>query len=450
MQRHPLTFRIIGLVVLSVVALPPAEAQVVSPALVSQFAAELDEARDIFNEDLRMFEQGRWEGAEQNFREVMRRFPDNAIADRSSYYHIRTLVRLNRATQALEEIGAFPTRFPDSRWLSDVHEERLRLTNNLPRVMAFQAPAAPPAPPAPPAAELPPVPPAPPAPPRPFEFADLEEVIEQSMEGMEERMMEAREGFRVAESVLRGMQGVVAGGEEVDPETSLQQEILRSLFRNDPDRALEVAADRLEANPSDPVVMANFHMIAREDSDASLEMLANLAKNSPDDRVRKEAIFWISRWDGDEDRVVEVLLDILPTIDDDETASSVAFSLSRVDSESAVQALLTIANDAVRNVELRKNAIFYIGRTDAGNQVDALRQIYSNASDSEEIRKQVAFALSRLDEDDEGGAGAIALMGEIARNDPSIEVKKQAVFWLGRMDSPEALQILEDLLRGPQ
>ena len=121
-------------------------------------------------------------------------------------------------------------------------------------------------------------------------------------------MREAREGFRIAERVLRGMQGVVAGGQEVDPETGLQQEILRSLFRNDPDRALAVAAERLEANPSDPVVMANFHMIAREDSDASLEMPTNLAKHSPDDRVRKEAIFWISRWDGDEERVVGGLL----------------------------------------------------------------------------------------------------------------------------------------------
>ena len=212
------------------------------------------------------------------------------------------------------------------------------------------------------------------------------------MEGMEERMREAREGFRIAERVLRGMQGVVAGGAggrsrnrpaAGDPSVAVPE--------RPGSRARELAAERLEANPSDPVVMANFHMIAREDSDASLEMPTNLAKHSPDDRVRKEAIFWISRWDGDEKRVVGVLLDILPTIDDDETASSVAFSLSRVDSESAVQAVLTSANDPSRNVELRKNVIFYIGRTDVGNQVDALRQIYSNGSDSEEIRKQVAF-----------------------------------------------------------
>ena len=115
-----------------------------SPALVSQFAAEQDDARDIFNDGLRMFEQGRWEQAEQGFRAVLRRFPDNAITDRSSYYLIRTLVRMSQATQALSEIGLFPTRFPDSRWLSDVREERFRLTNNLPRAMALQAPPAPP------------------------------------------------------------------------------------------------------------------------------------------------------------------------------------------------------------------------------------------------------------------------------------------------------------------
>ena len=55
----------------------------------------------------------------------------------------------------------------------------------------------------------------------------------------------------------------------------------------------------------------------------------------------------------------------------------------------------------------------------------------------------MTFALSRIDDE----SGAVALLGEIARNDQSTEVRKQAVFWLGRMDTPEAMQILGDLLR---
>ena len=172
-------------------------------------------------------------------------------------------------------------------------------------------------------------------------------------------------------------------------------------------------------------------------------MLENIAKNSDSEKARRDAIFWISRWDGDESRVVDVLVNILPSITDDETAAAVAFSLSRVDSADAVGALVTIANDQNRNEELRKSAVFHITRTDIGDPIDAFRQIYQNASDSEEIRKQVTFALSRVDDE----SGAVTLLGEIARNDQSTEVRKQAVFWLGRMDSPEAMQILGDLLR---
>ncbi len=251
----------------------------------------------------------------------------------------------------------------------------------------------------------------------------------------------AREGERAIRAIVQSRLG--EDDEDVDPEVSLQQEIMSAMLRNDPERAMEIAAERLAADPSDPVVLANFHMIARSDTEAALTMLENIATNSESEKARRDAIFWISRWDGDNDRVVDVLVNILPSITDDETAAAVAFSLSRVDSEKAVDALVTIANDQNRNEELRKSAVFHITRTDMGDPIAAFRQIYQNASDSEEIRKQVTFALSWVDDE----SGAVTLLGEIARNDASTEVRKQAVFWLGRSDLPEAMQILGDLLQ---
>ena len=64
----------------------------------------------------------------------------------------------------------------------------------------------------------------------------------------------------------------------------------------------------------------------------------------------------------------------------------VAFSLSRVDTESAVAALETLATDPSRSEELRKNAVVYISRTDVGNQVEALGRIYRSASTSADAR----------------------------------------------------------------
>jgi tetratricopeptide (TPR) repeat protein len=432
---------ILTLTVLLCVATPLVRAQSVSSFRPLPYMEE-DDARDIFNEGRRLYDQNDYLEAEQKFQEVIRRFPDNAIADRTAYYLIRTLVRRARASEALTEIAMFPTRYPGSRWATDVQEEQLRLTNQLPRTRAYLAPA-PPAPPVPRAQQAPP---ALPAAPVAAVGTGVERAIEQSMRELERTMRAANAGVRMAEREIRGLQGRLGGVEDeddVDPEVSLQQEIMSAMLRNDPERAMEIAAERLAADPSDPVVLANFHMIARSDTEAVLIMLENIAKNSDSEKARRDAIFWISRWDGDESRVVDVLVNILPSITDDETAAAVAFSLSRVDSADAVGALVTIANDQNRNEELRKSAVFHITRTDIGDPIDAFRQIYQNASDSEEIRKQVTFALSRVDDE----SGAVTLLGEIARNDQSTEVRKQAVFWLGRMDSPEAMQILGDLLR---
>src|ERR1700693_3577453 len=55
-----------------------------------------DEARDIFNAGLQFYDQSRYADAERKFREVVQRFPGNAIADRAHYYLIRTLMQAGK------------------------------------------------------------------------------------------------------------------------------------------------------------------------------------------------------------------------------------------------------------------------------------------------------------------------------------------------------------------
>jgi HEAT repeat protein len=42
---------------------------------------------------------------------------------------------------------------------------------------------------------------------------------------------------------------------------------------------------------------------------------------------------------------------------------------------------------------------------------------------------------------------AASILGSVAGTDPDIEVRKQAVFWLGQIRTPEARQALENLLQ---
>src|ERR1019366_4891931 len=83
--------------------------------------------------------------------------------------------------------------------------------------------------------------------------------------------------------VGQGQFAVAGRGQRPDenPELTLQQEVLRVLFENNPDRAIEIATERLKADPSDPLVVANLYMLANSKSDKALPMLVVLAKTSP-------------------------------------------------------------------------------------------------------------------------------------------------------------------------
>src|ERR1051326_1655274 len=131
--------------------------------------------------------------------------------------------------------------------------------------------------------EIPPIPPMPPIPPLPPMPAGLAE-------------------FRF---FMRGQ------SESTDPAVRLQQEVFRTLLRNSPDRALELAADRLKADPGDPVVLANLSMIGSTNSPKALPLLVSIAKSSPNVNARREATMSIARTRGDKDALT--ILDDLYT-----------------------------------------------------------------------------------------------------------------------------------------
>jgi TolA-binding protein len=388
---------------------------------ITQSLLPPDEARDIFVAGQRLFDQGRLTDAESRFREVIRRFPKNQIADRADYYLIRSLIsQTGKRAEALSLIDGFAKQYPKSSWLNDVLELRIQMTNQVPetfeRILIAPAPA--PAPGGRPIyiTGLPspaPVPPAPPAPP----IAPLG-----------------------PGSV--GPFGVFVGAQSSDPEVSLQQEIMRAMFQSNADRAFEIATERLKANPGDPVVLASLNMIAQSRSAQAMPMLISIAKSSTNSRARKDAIYWLGQSRvGDRDAVVDTLVSLLPSLSE-EDSESVAYSLSQIRTDKSINALATIARDKGKNEKLRTSAVTWIGQTRAPNRVGLLEDIYKNSMDNSRIRSQITYALSQTRE-----SQAITVLGNLASSDPDIEVRKQAVYWLGQSRSPEAAQQLERLLQ---
>src|SRR5436309_753467 len=98
---------------------------------VQRFVEPADPARDLFNTGQKFFDQNRHADAERTFREVIEKYPKNAIVDRAEYYLIRTLTQTGRRAEALERINAFAKKYPKSTWQPDVEELKMGLTNQV-------------------------------------------------------------------------------------------------------------------------------------------------------------------------------------------------------------------------------------------------------------------------------------------------------------------------------
>ena len=386
-----------------------------------------DEARDLFIAGEVSYDQRKFLDAEKRFREVITRFPKNPIADKAEYYLIRTLTQTGKSAEALSRIDGFAKQYPRSNWLNDVQELRMRLTNQVPvnaEYILLQQPApvsgrgsargntparvqasgTPPTPPSPAA------PPSPAVVPSPFGYS-------------------FGSGFATFEF------------QSSDPEISFQQEIMRAMFMNNFQRALEIATERLKTNPGDPVVLSSLNVIATSRSAQAMPMLLDIAKNSTNSKARRDAIYWLGQSRGDRDAIVDTLVALMPSLSD-EDAEAVPFALSQIRTDKSLSALTSIARDKNKSEKVRNGAVFGISQSRAANRIGLLDDIYKNSMDNSKIRLQVLFALTQTREPQ-----ALTLLGNIASGDPDINVRKQAVFWIGQNRSPEAKDILERLLQ---
>ena len=227
-----------------------------------------------------------------------------------------------------------------------------------------------------------------------------------------------------------------------DPEISLQQEIMRAVFRNNAERGIEIAAERLKNDPADPVVLSNLHMVASSLSSQALPMLVSIVRSSTNLKARKDAIFWMGQSKAENrDAAVDTIAGLVPSLTEEE-AETAAFTLGQMRTEKALNALAGIARDTNRSEKVRSSAVSWIGESRLPNRVRLLEDVYKSTMDNRKVRLQLLFALGRMRDLQVAG-----ILGNIAASDPELEVKQQAVFWLGQMRNAEANQELEKLLR---
>lgn len=104
--------------------------------------------------------------------------------------------------------------------------------------------------------------------------------------------------------------------------------------------------------------------------------------------------------------------------------------------------LITIARDASRPEQVRRDAIFWVAQAAGDSATAGLATLTADDPDLE-IRKQAVFALSQI-----RSRNAVDQLIQIARTNRDPEIRRTAIFWLGQSRDPRALDYFEEVLRG--
>jgi len=159
----------------------------------------------------------------------------------------------------------------------------------------------------------------------------------------------------------------IKGGVAVNSEVGIQQEVFRSLLRNVPDRALDLAAERLKADPGDPVVLANLSAIASITSTKAQTLMLSIAKTSTNLDARRNAVSAISRSRNDKEGLA-LLEDLYNTSADNvDMRRTVVSSIGRMSDPRAVSVLARIARTDA-DMTIRRTAVQHLGNR---NEVEA-------------------------------------------------------------------------------
>jgi HEAT repeat protein len=243
-------------------------------------------------------------------------------------------------------------------------------------------------------------------------------------------------------------------------------------------------------------------LISQKRASDAVSTLLDVTRNDPNNEVRREAIFWLSQSKGEQ--AIPALDSVLFSSGDLEIRKQAVFALSRQSDPRARQALQRAAEDEKMPDDVRGDAIFWLGQgrtidlaffksffgkiksQDLRNRIltsvgqssmpeasawlldvardksldtetrkqaifwasqkrsvdlDQLATIYDQARGDTDFQQHLLFIYSQRRE-----SGAVDKLMAIAKSDPNVELRKQALFWLGQKNDPRVRQFIRDLI----
>jgi len=313
-----------------------AGAVVIFPSVgVSQSTIENSAARTLRSEGVDLRDHGRLAEAEKKFREALTKYPRAEQSDKTAYYLIDTLMKLQRLQEARSQINQFLRKYPQSTWNEYVAEFIVELEGILtPAGAIWNSPD-----------EV-----------RAAQFQD--------------DLMHGRNftAFGPPEQIYAARPLPSNAGERAV--------VLRQLILMDPERGIEFSKELLKADPSNPAVIPNLSVIANTNYPQRVPFLLSVWANpSSSPNVRNEAFFWYGRTNPDKGAVAKEIMTLLESKETEALASETLAGLT---------------------IPHHRAVLGQIASSSRSNKFDLMKKIYQRGS--QRLRTDLLMVISKLED----------------------------------------------------
>ena len=228
-----------------------------------------------------------------------------------------------------------------------------------------------------------------------------------------------------------------------DPDVEVREQAVFWLSQVDLPEAV-VALDSILRSSRDQAVQekAIFALSQHNSRRAAAALRAFASRSDAPQSLRENAIFWLSQSNDPEN--IPFLRTLFKQVRDQGSKDKIIFAISQKENAESQRWLLEIAGDRNETVHIRKQSLFWAGQMKGSPQ--EFFNLYDTFSDVE-MKEHLIFIYSQNQ-----SRAAVDKLMDIARNDPSAELRKKAVFWLGQSNDPRVPDFIASLLdrRPPQ
>jgi outer membrane protein assembly factor BamD (BamD/ComL family) len=214
---------------------------------------------------------------------------------------------------------------------------------------------------------------------------------------------------------------------------------LQSLFQADPERALGLALGLLgqDSKASATIQEAALGLIARHGGEKAWPTLVETARNPAlAAGVREQAIYWIAH-----QRSEQALAALIQLYDAEKTAElkdRLLYWLAHSENARAQAKVVEVARGD-NSTEARARAIYWIAHRRGAQAFDILNELYGAEKDAA-LKDRILYWFAHSQD-----PRAQAKVVEIARNDGSTELRDRAIYWIAHRKGEEAIDTLTRL-----